>query len=70
MYGYFLHSGPAGDGRGSRRPRDQNVAAIAFCGFLDMGDGYYLIFNKNQLMFVVRKSVTAQIKKKVILLFS
>ena len=27
-------------------------------------------FNKNQLMFVVRKSVTAQIKKKVILFFS
>ena len=96
MYGYFLHSGPAGDGRGARRPRDQNVAAIALdmrflgsiipnntmeiihairtlrivCGFLDMGDGCYLIFNKNQLMFVVRKSVTAQIKKKGILLFS
>ena len=34
------------------------------CGFLDMGDGCYLIFNKNQLMFVVRKSVTAQIKKQ------
>ena len=34
------------------------------CGFLDMGVGCYLIFNKNQLMFVVRKSVTAQIKKK------
>ena len=40
------------------------------CGFLDMGDGCYLIFNKNQLMFVVRKSDTAQIKKKVILFFS
>ena len=84
---------------GARRPRGQNVAAIALdrrflgtitavfknntmeiihailtlrivCGFLDMGDGCYLIFNKNQLMFVVRKSVTAQIKKKVILFFS
>ena len=33
------------------------------CGFLDMGDGRYLIFNKNQLMFIVRKSITAQIKK-------
>ena len=34
------------------------------CGFLDMRDVCYLIFDKNQLMFVVRKSVTAQIKKK------
>ena len=38
--------------------------------FFDMGDGCYLIYNKNQLMFVVRKSITAQIKKKVILFFS
>ena len=34
------------------------------CGVLDMGDGCCLIFNKNQLMFIVRKSITAQIKKK------
>ena len=34
------------------------------CGFLDMEDECYLIFNKNQLVFVVRKSITAQIKKK------
>ena len=40
------------------------------CGFLDMGDGCCLIFNKNQLMFIVRKSITAQIKKKIILFFS
>ena len=79
-----------------RRPRGQNVVAIALdmgqahlwyenntmqtihaiqtlrtvCGFLDMGDGCCLIFNKNQLMFIVRKSITAQIKKKIILFFS
>ena len=40
------------------------------CGFLDMGDGCCLIFNKNQLMFIVRKSITAQIKRKIILFFS
>ena len=82
--------------RSARRPRGQNVAAIALdmgqahlwyenntmqtihaiqtlrtvCGFLDMGDGCCLIFNKNQLMFIVRKSITAQIKKKIILFFS
>ena len=40
------------------------------CDFLDMGDGCCLIFNKNQLMFIVRKSITAQIKRKIILFFS
>ena len=40
------------------------------CGFLDMGDGCCLIFNKNQLMFIVIKSITAQIKKKISLFFS
>ena len=76
--------------RSPRRPRGQNVAAIALdmgqahlwyenntmqtihaiqtlrtvCGFLDMGDGCCLIFNKNQLMFIVTKSITAQIKKE------
>ena len=86
--------GPRGRrARSARRPRGQNVAAIALdmgqahlwyenntmqtihaiqtlrtvCGFLDMGDGCCLIFNKNQLMFIVRKSITAQIKKKIIL---
>ena len=87
----FFTFGPRGRrARSARRPRGQNVAAIALdmgqahlwyenntmqtihaiqtlrtvCGFLDMGDGCCLIFNKNQLMFIVRKSITAQIKKK------
>ena len=93
----FFTFGPRGRrARSARRPRGQNVAAIALdmgqthlwyenntmqtlhaiqtlrtvCGFLDMGDGCCLIFDKNQLMFIVRKSITAQIKKKVILFFS
>ena len=93
----FFTFGPRGRrARSARRPRGQNVAAIALdmgqahlwyenntmqtihaiqtlrtvCGFLDMGDGCCLIFNKNQLMFIVRKSITAQIKKKIILFFS
>ena len=88
---HFFTFGPRGRrARSARRPRGQNVAAIALdmgqahlwyenntmqtihaiqtlrtvCGFLDMGDGCCLIFNKNQLMFIVRKSITAQIKKK------
>ena len=93
----FFTFGPRGRrARSARRPRGQNVAAIALdmgqahlwyenntmqtihaiqplrtvCGFLDMGDGCCLIFNKNQLMFIVIKSITAQIKKKIILFFS
>ena len=93
----FFTFGPRGRrARSARRPRGQNVAAIALdmgqahlwyenntmqtihaiqtlrtvCGFLDMGDGCCLIFNKNQLMFIVRKSITAQIKKKNLLFFS
>ena len=93
--GFFYIRAPRA-ARSARRPRGQNVAAIALdmgqahlwyenntmqtihaiqtlrpvCGFLDMGDGCCLIFNKNQLMFIVRKSITAQIKKKIILFFS
>ena len=36
------------------------------CGFLDKGDECYFIFNKNQVMFAVRKSITAQILKNVL----
>ena len=87
----FFTFGPRGRrARSARRPRGQNVAAIALdmgqahlwyenntmqtihaiqtlrtvCGFLDMGDGCCLIFNKNQLRFIVKKSITAQIKIK------
>ena len=93
----FFTFGPRGRrAHSARRPRGQNVAAIALdmgqahlwyknntmqtihaiqplrtvCGFLDMGDGCCLIFNKNQLVFIVIKSITAQIKKKIILFFS
>ena len=93
----FFTFGPRGRrARSARRPRGQNVAAIALdmgqahlwyenntmqtihaiqtlrtvCGFPDIWDGCCLIFNKNQLMFIVRKSITAQIKKKIILFFS